>query len=265
MTHIGFIGSGNMGSAMIQGISNTTNDCMVYVYDIDINKLNHLNQSPNIQIVSSIKEICIQSKYIVLSVKPKYYNDIFKEIKEYINNEHIIVTIAPGYSIERTKEVLGNEVRVVRAMPNTPALVGEGMTAYCCVENEMTDIEQSEIIKLFSSFGKCIKVKEEDMEAVTATSGSSPAYAYLFIEAMADAAVSFGLERETAYLLAAQSIKGAAQMVLDTKKHPGELKDAVCSPGGTTIQAVMKLEEGQLRNSVIQAMVACYEKAKDMN
>lgn len=264
MTKISFIGAGNMGNAMIQGIIKHTKDCLVSVYDVDINKTGNLKQYNNINIASTIYEVCKESKYIVLAVKPQYYLSVFEQIKDFLNKEHIIITIAPGFSIQKTKEYLGDKVRVVRAMPNTPALVGEGMTAYCYNENEINQTEVSKINGIFSSFGKCIQIKESDMEAVIATSGSSPAYAYLFIEAMADAAVSFGLTREVAYTLAAQSLKGAAQMVLDTKKQPGELKDAVCSPGGTTIQAVMKLEETQFRNSVIQAMIACYTKAKNM-
>ena len=264
MTWLGFIGTGNMGSAMIHGIMNSPKDFEVAAYDIELSKIQELGYE-NIHVAHSIKEICETTKYIILAVKPQYYLDVFRHLKNNLTPEHIVVTIAPGFSTRKTKEYLGNNVKVVRAMPNTPALVGEGMTAYCYHEEDITTAENITLQQLFSSFGQWVKIQECDMEAIIATSGSSPAYAYLFIEAMADAAVSFGLPREDAYVLAAQSLKGAATMVLETKQHPGQLKDAVCSPGGTTIQAVLKLEETQFRNSIIKAMTACYEKALSMN
>ena len=264
MTKIGFVGTGNMGSAMIHGIMNNPKDLEIVAYDIDPLKISQLGNA-HIQIAHSIKEICDKTKYIILAVKPNFYVDIFRELQKALTADHIIVTIAPGFSIAKTKGFLGSGVKVIRAMPNTPALVGEGMTAYCYEKSDITEDEHATIKRLFSSFGSCMKVEESYMEAIIATSGSSPAYAYLMIEAMADAAVSFGIQREDAYMLAAQALKGAAQMVLETGNHPAKLKDAVCSPGGTTIQAVIKLEETQFRNSIIKAMTACYEKAIQMN
>lgn len=261
---VGFIGVGNMGSAMIKGILSRGQNIDLYAYDLDQSKMDDL-KNEDIGLVNSAAEVCQRSKYVVLSVKPQYYPDVFKEIKNDLKEDHVIITIAPGYPISKIKTFLGNQTKVVRAMPNTPALVGEGMTAYCFVKDEMSPEEHRTIKEIFSSFGKSLRIEEDNMEAIIAISGSSPAYAYLFIEAMADAAVSFGLGREDSYLLAAQALKGAAQMVLETKKHPAQLKDDVCSPGGTTIQAVLKLEETQFRNSVIQAMVANYDKAKSMN
>ncbi|NLI89812.1 MAG: pyrroline-5-carboxylate reductase [Epulopiscium sp.] len=263
MSTVGFIGVGNMGSAMISGISKRNHDIKLYAYDVDKSKTSNLDSSINI--AESLIEICQKSKYIVLSVKPQFYPGLFKEIKNCLTKEHIIITVAPGYSIAKVKLYLGNVVRVVRAMPNTPALVGEGMTSYSFLNDEITEDEHNTIKGVFSSFGKSVKIDESNMEAIIATTGSSPAYAYLFIEAMADAAVSFGIPRDDAYMLSAQALKGAAQMVLDTKEHPAKLKDAVCSPGGTTIEAVLKLEETQFRNSIIKAMTACYNKANKMN
>lgn len=263
MTLVGFIGTGNMGSAMIEGIANGAKDVSLFAYDIDKNKVANLERK-EVAIVSSPKELCEKAKYIVLAVKPQYYPDVFKQIKNHLSKKHIMITIAPGFSINKVKGYLGETIRLVRAMPNTPALVGEGMTAYCFLDDEITKQEHTVIKQLFSCFGNCIKIEEAHMEAIIATTGSSPAYAYLFIEAMADAAVSFGIGRDDAYMLSAQALKGAAQMVLETKQHPAQLKDAVCSPGGTTIDAVLKLEETQFRNSIIQAMTACYEKATNM-
>lgn len=264
MNLVGFIGAGNMGRAMIEGIASRATDVTLFAYDIDVSKTNDL-ANHKVNIVGSAPEVCQQSKYVVLAVKPQYYLDVFEQIKAHLTTEHVVICIAPGYSIAKVKTYLGDHINVVRAMPNTPALVGEGMTAYCFIEDETSDHEHEVIKNLFSNFGKSVKIEEDNMEAIMAISGSSPAYAYLFIEAMADAGVAFGLPRGDSYMLAAQALKGAAQMVLETKKHPAQLKDDVCSPGGTTIQAILKLEETQFRSSVIQAMTANYDKAKSMN
>jgi len=259
MIKIGFIGIGNMGSAMANGISKAKS-AEVFAYDIDERKASNVNQN-EVKILKSTKEIFEKSQYVVLAIKPQYYKELFKEIKEYITSEHIIVTIAPGFTIKSVKKALGEKTKIVRTMPNTPALVNEGMTAYCFIEEDIDDKAHDELKTIFSSFGKYIKINETDIEAFITIAGSSPAYAYVYMEAMADAAVSFGLARDVSYELAAQALKGAAQMVLESKKHPGVLKDAVCSPGGGTIQAILKLEETGFRNSIIQSMKAVYEKS----
>ena len=147
-------------------------------------------------------------------------------------------------------------MKLVRTMPNTPALVGEGMTA-ACVNRHVTEEEKAYALRLLSSFGKVRLVPEHLIDAVVAVSGSAPAYVFLFIEAMADAAVAEGMPRAQAYEFAAQAVYGSAKMVMETGKHPGELKDMVCSPGGTTIEAVRVLEEKGFRSAVTEAMRAC--------
>ena len=149
-------------------------------------------------------------------------------------------------------------------MPNTPALVNEGMTALCPNKN-INDDELNEIVSIFNSFGKCEIVKEGLIDAVIGVSGSSPAYVFMFIEALADGAVKAGMQREQAYKFAAQSVMGSAKMVLESEKHPGELKDMVCSPGGTTIEAVAVLEENNMRASIIKAVTAAVDKSKEMS
>ena len=148
-------------------------------------------------------------------------------------------------------------------MPNTPALVGEGMTGVCCNE-EVSDAEMQDVLKILESCGKAEMLPERLIDVVVSVSGSSPAYVFMFIEAMADEAVAAGMPRKQAYEFAAQSVLGSAKMVLETGKHPGELKDMVCSPGGTTIQAVKVLEEKGMRAAVMDAMDACIEKSKCM-
>ncbi len=160
--------------------------------------------------------------------------------------------------------MFGKRIKIVRVMPNTPALVGEGMAAIC--PNDLVSKEETEeVISIFESFGKAEIVEEKLMDSVTAVSGSSPAYVYMFIEAMADAAVLEGMPRDKAYKFAAQAVLGSAKMVLETGMHPGALKDMVCSPGGTTIKAVATLEKHGFRNAIIEAMRDCAIKSKEMS
>lgn len=263
MKKIGFIGTGNMGSAMIKGITNQF-DHVINIYDINQASYSQFDQA-TIKGCCSIKELVEVSDYIVLTVKPNYYEEVCLEIKKHIKEEQIIVTVAPGYSISKIKEHIGHQTKVIRTMPNTPAMVGCGVTAYCYDKSELKADEVEWIVQCFECFGRSFCVSEGQMDAVVPTSGSSPAYAYMFIEAMGDAAVRFGLPREMAYEMAAYSLKGACEMVLATGEHPGRLKDAVTSPGGTTIEAVAKLEETGFRHSVISSMTACYEKTKQMS
>ena len=180
-----------------------------------------------------------------------------------MQSHQIIVTIAPGQTIERLEHLFGKTLKLVRTMPNTPALVGEGITAVC-KNKEVTEDELRYICKILEGFGKVEVVDEHLMDVVVSVSGSSPAYVFMFIEAMADAAVADGMPRKQAYEFAAQAVLGSAKMVLETGKHPGELKDMVCSPGGTTIEAVRVLEEKGLRSTIFEAMKACTKKAKGM-
>ena len=167
-----------------------------------------------------------------------------------------MITIAPGKTLSWLEEQFGKRVKIVRTMPNTPALVGEGMTA-ACVNQYVTEEEKAYALKILNAFGKVELVPEHLIDAVVAVSGSAPAYVFMFIEAMADAAVAEGMPRAQAYEFAAQAVYGSAKMVLETGKHPGELKDMVCSPAGTTIEAVRVLEERGFRSAVMEAMRAC--------
>ena len=200
---------------------------------------------------------------IILSVKPQFYEDVINQIKDCVKKEQIIITIAPGKTLAWLAEKFGKEVKIVRTMPNTPALVGEGMTAMC--PNEHMEKEETEYVKrLLESFGRVEVVPERLMDVVVSVSGSSPAYVFMMIEAMADAAVSGGMPRAQAYQFAAQAVYGSAKMVLETAKHPGELKDMVCSPAGTTIEAVRTLEEMGFRSSIIEAMKVCEEVSRNL-
>ena len=200
---------------------------------------------------ASNTEVSTQADVLFLSVKPQYYETVIAEIQPTLPAGQIIVTIAPGKTLAWLGERLG-DVKIVRTMPNTPALVGEGITGVC-KNNLVTEDEFAYVLKLLSSFGLAEAIPESLMDAVVSVSGSSPAYVFLFIEAM---------PRAQAYKFAAQAVLGSAKMVLETGKHPAELKDMVCSPAGTTIEAVRVLEEKGFRGAVMDAMKACTAKAK---
>lgn len=263
---IGFIGGGNMGSAMIGGMiaADLVKNNQIMTADRNIEQLESLKSIHGILTTTDNLEVVEKSDILFLAVKPNIYPIVISEIKDSLKEDTIVVSIAAGLSISYLMDLFGKEIKLVRAMPNTPALVLEGMSGI--VPGALVNEEETELIlQLFSSFGKASVVPESLMDTVTGVSGSSPAYAYVFIEAMADAAVADGMPRNQAYLFAAQAVLGAAKMVLETGKHPGELKDMVCSPGGTTIEAVSRLEQNGFRGNVISAQRACVEKSKKMS
>ncbi|MBS4980543.1 MAG: pyrroline-5-carboxylate reductase [Lachnospiraceae bacterium] len=262
---LGFIGAGNMAKAMMGGI--LKNEILspddVIASDLYQPGLEQTEEELGISVTTDNKEVVKNAEVVVLSVKPQFYASVIEEIREVVSEEQIIVTIAPGQTLKHLQELFGKPVKIVRTMPNTPALVGEGITGVC--KNELvTEEELSHICRILSGFGKAEVLSEKLMDVVVSVSGSSPAYVFLFIEAMADAAVADGMPRAQAYKFAAQAVYGSAKMVLETGKHPGELKDMVCSPGGTTIEAVRVLEEKGFRSSVIEAMKACVKVAKEL-
>lgn len=262
---LGFIGTGNMATAMMGGIIQQGQIKAEEIIGSDVSEegRNHIKEAYGICVTADNKAVVQTADKIVLSVKPQFYPAVIAEIKDCIREDQIVITIAPGKTLAWLEEQFGKRVKIVRTMPNTPAMVGEGMTAACANES-VTKGELEEVLELLNAFGKTEVVSEHLMDVVVSTSGSSPAYVFMFIEAMADAAVADGMARAQAYKFAAQAVLGSAKMVLETGKHPGELKDMVCSPGGTTIEAVRVLEEKGFRSSVIEAMKACAEMSKNM-
>lgn len=262
---LGFIGTGNMATAMMGGIIQQGQIKAEEMIGSDVSEegRNRIKEAYGICVTADNKAVAQTADKIVLSVKPQFYPAVIAEIKDCIREDQIVITIAPGKTLAWLEEQFGKRVKIVRTMPNTPAMVGEGMTAACANE-AVTKGELEEVLELLNAFGKTEVVSEHLMDVVVSTSGSSPAYVFMFIEAMADAAVADGMARAQAYKFAAQAVLGSAKMVLETGKHPGELKDMVCSPGGTTIEAVRVLEEKGFRSSVIEAMKACAEMSKNM-
>jgi len=262
---IGFIGAGNMGSAMIGGICNSglVTPEQIIVSAHSTATVEKIHNTYGVRTTLSNEEVAGTSDILFLAIKPYQFADVLPAIAASLKGNCIIVSVAAGQSIAAIEALLGDNIKLIRTMPNTPALVGESMSALCSNSN-VTSEELALVKQLFECFGKAELVAEGMIDAVIGVAGSSPAYVYMFIEAMADAAVADGMPRAMAYKFAAQSVLGAAKMVLETGKHPGELKDAVCSPGGTTIEAVAALEAGGFRDAVITAQRACVQKSKDM-
>ena len=262
---IGFIGLGNMASAMIGGILKKN---IVEAKDLagsDKSEACIKKATEQLGITAGDDNIAVveNADILFLAVKPQMYPAVIEEIKTHVRENTVIVSIAPGKKIEWLEGLFEKKVKLVRCMPNTPALVLEGCTGVC--HNELVTAEEmEEVMKLLTSFGKAIFVPEHLMDVVVGVSGSSPAYVFMFIEAMADAAVADGMPRQQAYEFAAQAVYGSAKMVLETGKHPGELKDMVCSPAGTTIEAVRVLEKEGFRSAVIEAQKACVEVSKSL-
>lgn len=262
---LGFIGTGNMASAIMGGIisKGIISADEIIGADLFAPGRERVKEKFGIHVTADNNEVVEKADVILLSVKPQFYGDVISGIKDKIRPEQIVITIAPGKTLAWLAEQFGKAVKIVRCMPNTPAMVGAGMTAVCPNEH-MTEEEIEYVKTLLSSFGLVEIIPEKLMDTVTAVSGSSPAYVFMFIEAMADAAVLDGMPRVQAYKFAAQAVLGSAKMVLDTGKHPGELKDMVCSPAGTTIDAVRVLEESGFRGAIIDAVQTCAEKSRSL-
>ena len=262
---LGFIGCGNMAQAMIKGIVSKEILKPEDVFASDAYKpgLELANAMYGITAAQSNTEVVENADIIVLAVKPYLYEELAAEIKPLLKPEQIVVTIAPGKTLSWMAQQLGENVKVVRSMPNTPSMVGEGMTGVC--HNKLVTKEEiDEVCRIMRGFGRVEIVPEYLMDVVVAVSSSSPAYVFMFIEAMSDSASADGMTRDQAYQFAAQAVYGSAKMILETHKHPGQLKDMVCQPGGTTLEAIRVLEGHKLRSSIFEAMKACTAHAKKM-
>lgn len=262
---IGFIGMGNMAGAMTGGMLKKG---IAKPEDIIGSARTEMSRRAaeekfGIIMYADNRRVAGEAEILILAVKPQFLEEVIEQIKDVVKPETIVVSIAAGRTMEWIEARFGRKLKLVRCMPNTPALVGEGCTGICA-NDQVTEEELAIVVGLMESFGLASVVTEKMMDVVVGVSGSSPAYVFLFIEAMADEAVAEGMPRAQAYQFAAQSVLGSAKMVLETGKHPGELKDMVCSPAGTTIQAVKVLEEKGMRASVMDAMEACIQKSRNM-
>lgn len=264
MAKIGFIGMGNMGQAILFGALKVfpKEDMIFHANTMETKR--KIFDRTGVEYTDSNAECANRCKYLILAVKPQVYDKVLNGIRNMLTPEHVIISLAPGRTIEQLKRNLGTEKRIVRVMPNTPAMIGEGMTGISCCKEEFSDLEIQMLEKIFGACGRAEFIDEKLMNAVVCASGSSPAFVYMFIEALADSAVRCGMPREQAYVFAAQAVRGAASMVLETGEHPGILKDKVCSPAGTTIEGVAALEEYGMRSAVLKASEAVYKKCTEM-
>ena len=263
---VGFIGVGNMGGAIIKGALSQKyiQPHDTYVYDINKELQNTITSQFGVNSTENAVELVQRCDSIILCVKPIFMEQLLDEISAYLSGK-MVVSIAAGCSISTLSKWLNeNEtIQIVRVMPNTPALVGCGYTAIC-EESRCKSEEKQWVIGLFACLGEAEVLPERLIDAVITVAGSSPAYVYMFIEALADGAVKQGMPRKLALKAAAQAVMGSAKMVIETGIHPGELKDQVCSPGGTTIEAVETLEKEGFRGAVLSAMDACARRSKEM-
>jgi pyrroline-5-carboxylate reductase len=261
---LAFVGGGRMAEALINGVLSAGDYKaeQIHVADPDTARLDHLTTQYGVQIGITNHEAVVSSDVVVLAVKPQVTAEVLKEIGDVLT-KRLVISVVAGVRLGRIIEACGPQARIIRAMPNTPMMIGEGMTALAIGPG----VEESEMRcarQIFESVGRVVRVDERFMDAVTGLSGSGPAYVFLMIEAMADGGVKMGLPRETANLLAAQTVLGAARMVLETGDHPARLKDQVASPGGTTIAGLHRLEQGGLRGVLIDAVEAATRRSQEL-
>ncbi|WP_312641425.1 pyrroline-5-carboxylate reductase [Candidatus Nitrospira allomarina] len=260
-----FLGAGNMADALVTGIlkAHLASPANISVTDISSIRLEHFQKTFQVHVGSENADAVKSADIIVLCVKPQVMDTVLEEIKEQISQDHLLISVAAGYPLARIQEHVGRNISLIRAMPNTPALIQEGVTALAGSSGISPDhlhLAQS----IFESVGKVVMVEESLMDAVTGLSGSGPAYIYLVIEALTDGGVLVGLPRTVASVLAAQTVLGAARMVIESGEHPAVLKDRVTSPGGTTIAGLQHLETGGLRATLMEAVKAATARSYEL-
>ena len=264
MNRLGIIGGGRMAEALVSGVlaAQLFEPEKIRVADPDITRQDHLKRCYGVQVGLGNDEVVGVSDIIMLAVKPQVMTEVLRGVTQDIGNR-LIVSVAAGVPICRIQEVLGPQTAIIRAMPNTPAMVGAGMTALAVGPGVGSEAVAC-VRQMFESVGRVVLLEERLMDAVTGLSGSGPAYIFLAIEAMADGGVKMGLPRETASVLAAQTVLGAARMVLESGQHPARLKDQVASPGGTTIAGLHRLEQGGLRAVLMDAVEAATKRSQEL-
>lgn len=262
---IGIIGLGNMANAILDGMlkENVADREEIIGSAATQATLDRARKRHGIRTTLDNVRVAGWADVLILAVKPQALQTVIGQIRENVPERMLIITIAAGKTIGWYEETFGRKLRLVRCMPNTPAMVGAGFTAVCPSEG-VSEEETDYALRLMGSLGRTSVVREELMDALSAIAGCSPAFVFQFIEALADGGVAAGIPRAQAYEAAAQAVMGSAKLMLETGRHPGELKDMVCSPGGTTIQGVKALEELGMRGAVMDAVWACVEQAKKL-
>ena len=262
---VGFIGCGNMGGALVKAASKSISGKDILVYDACEEKAKEIENSLGV-VACGEDNLLSTANYIFLGVKPQVLERVIGEIKDILKSRKerfVIVSMVAGIGISKIISLFGWDIPVIRIMPNTPVSVGEGMILYD-ISDKVTEEETKGFLKILSGGGKLDRLSENLIDAASCVSGCGPAFVDLFIEALSDGGVKCGLPRDKALLYAVQTLVGASKLMLETELHPAVLKDAVCSPGGTTIAGVHALEAKGFRGSVIDAVGAAYDKTKEL-
>ncbi len=262
---IGLIGSGNMGEAIVGGLiaAKATDPKNIICADIRAKRLQFLKETYGVKISSNNTEVAKTAEVLIYAIKPQMVASVLMETADFIDMSKLVISVAAGVPLAAIEKMLDKETRLIRVMPNIAALVKEAASAMAAGKNANpadTDIAMT----IFSSIGKTVLVKETAMDAVTGLSGSGPAYIFIVVDALADAGVKMGLSREEASFLATQTVLGAARLIFDSGEHPGQLKDKVSSPGGTTIAGIHALENGGIRNTLINAVEAATKRSQEL-
>lgn len=266
MSTIAFLGAGAMGEALIRGLiqAQVYNAAEITAFDVDSAKVQSLADSQGIQAAPSAEAAAQKADVLLVAVKPQIFESALAPLRDVMQPTQTVISIAAGISTKRLEACFSQPVPCVRVMPNTPCLVGQAASAIC-LGSHAGEAQKAAAHRIFDAVGLAVDTDEKLIDAVTGLSGSGPAYVYVFIEALSDAGVKMGLARDVATRLAAQTVLGAAQMVVETGQHPGVLKDMVASPGGTTIAALHSLEQNAFRGAVIDAVEAATKKSRELS
>ena len=263
MDKIGFIGMGNMGYALMTGCLKYFSKDDVLFFEPDEEKTIGVQRKEGVNPAESVEDLVKKVKYVVLAIKPQVYEEALEGVGDVVSDDTVIISLAPGITVEKVMGLTSAD-KVIRTMPNTPAMVGAGMTGICYDEEKFSPDEEMVIDKIFNSVGKYKKVSEDLMNAVVCASGSSPAYVFMFIDSLAKSCEKLGLSKQDAIDFAAQTVYGSAKLLMETNDDPNSLKERVCSPGGTTIEGVKKLEEFDFDKAIDEATKACYKRCKEL-
>lgn len=262
---VALIGGGNMGEALAKGMVSAryaAAAALIIAEPVEA-RARYLRETHGFQVVPAAAEAAAEAEKVIFAVKPQVLGAVLSSLKGVIGPKHLLISIVAGATTRRYTEAFGEVTRIIRVMPNTPALLGMG-AAGLSAGGAATAGDLTEAKRMLESVGKAVEVPEALMDAVTGLSGSGPAYVFVFIEALADGGVRVGLPRDQATLLAAQTVLGAAKMLLETEEHPGRLKDMVASPGGTTIAGLHALERGGFRSAVMDAVLAATKRSAEL-
>ena len=262
---IGVIGAGKMGEAIVSGLIETgmkTED-EILVGEIDDSRRAYLTKKYSIKTTSDNSQVAVESGILILCVRPRDVRQILAEIRDSLTTDKLIISVVAGITMRFILDTLERRVGLVRAMPNSPCIIGEGMTVLTSSE-ETSEKHLDQAMKIFGSLGKTLSLREELFDAVTGLSASGPAYVYLFIEALAEGGLKMGIPKNDALLLASQTVLGSARMVLETGEHPAKLRDMVTTPGGTTACGLYELEKAGVRAALIRTVESATIRAREL-